>query len=232
MKKERERFFVEEVVKYLGKRWTLDPDWEECPDFLVTEGGHKFGLEVSSVFTGPQNRDGSKTKEKESRTQRAVNDLRAQYEKLSSAPLGVRFVGDILRAENVDKVVPALIEEGFESKPLSHHLRIDLGDGFIVHATKALRAEWFSVKDRVGWVNRDPMQCIADAVEKKSKKLPKYQEAVGSDIRLLLVANRIFNSGKLMFENPGKLDYRGFRVVYFFSYPEPINVFEYASSED
>ncbi len=224
MKKEDERFFVEEAAKLLGTTWSLSPD-RESPDFLVTEGTQKFGLEVSEVFMGPQSRDGSKIKEKESKTQKAVNALRLEYEEITNIPLRVQLVGDMC-AKNMAKVVPALVAEDFASKPTLHHAEINLGDGFSVHVTKAICAEWFSVNDRVGWVDRDPIKCIADAVEKKSKKLPAYREAIGSDIRLLLVADRIYNSGKLMLKERPALDVQGFRVVYFFSYPDCVIVFD------
>ncbi len=224
MKKEDERFFVEEAAKLLGTTWSLSPD-RESPDFLVTEGTQKFGLEVSEVFMGPQSRDGSKIKEKESKTQKAVNALRLEYEEITNIPLRVQLVGDMC-AKNMAKVVPALVAEDFASKPILHHVKIKLGDGISVHVTKAFRAEWYSVNDRVGWVDCDPIQRIADAVEKKSKKLPAYKEEVGLDIRLLLVADRINNSGKLMLKERPALDVQGFRVVYFFSYPECVIVFD------
>ncbi len=230
MRKQHERFFVEEAAKLLGKTWSLGPD-RERPDFLVIEGTQKFGLEVSEVFTGPQSRAGSKMKEKESKTQKAIDALRTEYEHITNIPLRVQLGGD-MRAENMAKVVPALIAEDFVSKPICHHVKINLDDGFSVHATKALRTDWFSVNDRVGWVDRDPIQCIADAVEKKSKKLPQYKEAVGPDLRLLLVADRISNSGKLMLKERTALDMRGLRVVYFFSYPECVIVFDCASNKE
>lgn len=229
MKKQHERFLVEEAAKLMGKTWTLGPD-REGPDFLVTEGKQKFGLEVSEVFTGQKIRTGSKMKKKESKTRKTIDALRTEYEKITNIPLRVQFVGD-LRTENMAKVVPALAAEDFASKPILHHVKFDLDDGFSVHATKALRTDWFSVNDRIGWVNRDPIQCIADAVKKKCKKLPQYKESVGSDVRLLLVANRISNSGKLMLKEQAVLeDTRGFRVVYFFSYPDSVTAIECTSN--
>ncbi len=224
MKKERERLFVEEAARLLGKTWTLWPDREQ-PDFLVTEGTQKFGLEVSGVFMGPQGPAGAAMKEKESKTQKAVDALRIKYEEITNIPLRVRFLGD-MSADNMATVVPALVAEDFASKPILHHVKIKLGDGISVHVTKAFRAEWYSVNDRVGWVDCDAIQRIADAVEKKSKKLPAYREAVGPDVRLLLVADRINNSGKLMLRDRPELDVQGFRVVYFFSSPECVIVFD------
>lgn len=230
MNKERERFLVEETAKRLEKTWSLGPD-RECPDFLVTEGMQKFGLEVSQIFAGPQRRAGAKMKENESIVQKAIDALRTEYENATNIPLRVQLVGD-MRAEYMAEVVQALVDEDFVSKPICHHVKINLDNGLSVHATNALRACWFSVNDRVGWVDRDPMQRVADAVETKSKKLPQYKEAAGPDIRLLLVADRIFNSGKLMLKEETALDMRGFRVVYFFSYPERVIVFDCTTNND
>ena len=164
-------------------------------------------------------------KVEESKNQKAVEALRIEYEEITSIPLRVQFLGD-LSADNMATVVPALVAEDFAPKPILHHVIIKSGDGFSVHVKKAFRADWFSVNDRVGWVDCNPAQCIADAVEKKSKKLPAYREAVGPDIRLLLVADRINNSGKLMLKERPELDVRGFQAVYFFSYPECVIVFD------
>ena len=230
MNKEHERFFVEEAAKNLGQDWSLSPD-RESPDFLVTEGTQKFGLEVSEVFMGPEGSGGAAMKEKESKTQKALDALRIKYEETTNIPLRVRFLGD-MSADQMAAVVPALVAEDFASKPILHHVKIKLGDGISVHVTKAFRAEWYSVNDRIGWVNCDPIQRIADAVEKKSKKLPAYREEVGLDIRILLVADRINNSGKLLLKERPPLDLRGFRVVYFYSYPECVIVFDCAKNQE
>jgi hypothetical protein len=82
------------------------------------------------------------------------------------------------------------------------------------------------VNDRAGRVDRNPTDLIAKEIEKKSEKLPRYKECSGlDDIRLLVVANRIMNSGKLSLEECPALDLRGFQVVYFLSYPESVKVF-------
>jgi len=51
--------------------------------------------------------------------------------------------------------------------------------------TKAFRPEWFSVDHRVGWVDRNPLPIIMDAIKKKSNQLERYRAAAGLDIRLL-----------------------------------------------
>jgi hypothetical protein len=91
--------------------------------------------------------------------------------------------------------------------------------------TKAIRPEWFSVNHRVGWVDRNPLPMIVDAIKKKANELERYRAAAGPDIRLLLVADRIHNSGKLMLDDTAVLDTEGFQVVYVFCYPEPVMTF-------
>jgi hypothetical protein len=223
----RERFFVEEAAKLMGKTWSLGPD-REHPDFLVTEGAQQFGLEVCEIFTGQQGRAGSAMKEMESNTQRAVDHLQREYEEITNIPLIVKLVGDVC-ADNLALVVPALVAEDLASKPVTHHAVIvpdtELRAGLRVHVTKALRANWFSVNDRVGWEDCNPMPRIAAAVRKKSEELPRYRATVASDVRLLIVADRINNSGKLILEERVPLDMFGFQAVYFFPYPESVIVF-------
>jgi hypothetical protein len=229
--KNRERFFIEEAAKLLGKTWSLGPD-RERPDFTVTEGTQQFGIEVCGIFTGPQNRAGSKMKEAEAKTQQAVNALRHEYETKQNIPLSLKFVGDMC-AENMATVVPALVAEDLASKPVGHHVVIDADKGSArlrVHVTRALQSDWFSVNDRVGWLDCYPIDRIVEEIEKKSKKLPRYREYAGlDDIRLLIVANRIMNSGKLSLQELPALDTLGFQVVYFFSYPECVTVLGCAS---
>lgn len=232
LQKEGERFFVERAAELLGKRWRLGPD-REHPDFIVTEGAQQFGLEVFEIFTGQQNDAGSHMKRKESETQRAVNAFRRKYESKDNIALIVKFVGDMCD-ENMAEVLPNLDAINLSTKPFGHHDIIKLDEGkakLRVHITRALQANWFCVDVRVGWEDCDPIDRIAKEIEKKSKKLPRYKECTGlDDIRLLIVANRIMNSGKLLLEERATLDLQGFQAVYFFSYPEPVTIFDCAGN--
>lgn len=224
LQKNHERSFVEEAAKHLGKSWSLGAD-REHPDFLVTEGEHQFGLEVCEIFTGQQNRHGSVDKRGESDTQRAINAVRTEYEAISNVPLTVKFVGDLC-ADNMAKVIPALVERNLISESVGYSTVIAIDTGLLaglrIRVTKGFRPNWFSVMDRVGWVDRNPMPRITATVGTKSQELLRYTKAAGSDIRLLIVANRIHNSGKLTLEGQAPLDKKGFHAVYFFSYPENV----------
>lgn len=226
--KEGESFFVEEAAKLLGKEWRLGPD-RENPDFIVTEGAEQFGLEVVDIFTGPQDDHGSHMKKAESDTQKAVNALRDEYETKDGTPLIVKFVGDMCD-KNIAVVLPTLFAMNLSARSFGHQDTFEVDEGkakLNVYVTRALRAKWFSVNNRDGWVDRNPIDRIAKAIEDKAEKLQRYKKCTGlGDIRLLLVANRIMNSGKLSLEECPAIDLRGFQVVYFLSYPESVKIFE------
>jgi hypothetical protein len=225
--KERERFYVEEAARLLGKEWHLGPD-RENPDFIVTEGTEQFGLEVVDVFAGLQNRSGARMKKEESDTQKAVDALRQKYEAIGGTPLSVKFVGDMCD-ENTAAVLSALTKKDIAARPVGHHEVIEADEGKALlraHVTRAFRADWFCVNHRAGAVDRNPKDLIAKAIEDKAQKLPRYKKCVSlDDIRLLVVANRIMNSGKLRLEECPAFDLKGFQVVYFYSYPESVEVF-------
>lgn len=228
-KKNRESLFVEKAAELLGKKWCLSGPDRESPDFIVTEGEHQFGLEVCEVFKGPQSKDGSLRKKKEAKTQQAVNALRRKYEQNGGVPLTVKFRGDMCD-KNMAAVLPALDAMNLSTKPFGHQyiIPVDEGEAMLrVYVTRALRANWYSVNDRVGWVDTNPIDRITEVIKKKSEKLLYYKGCAGlSDIRLLIVADRIKNSGKLSLPKCHVWDLKGFHVVYFFSYPEEVQIFD------
>jgi hypothetical protein len=224
--KREERFFAEEAARLLGRAWDLGID-REHPDFVVTEGKEQFGLEVSQIFGGKQDTRGSSLKAAEANTQRAVNKLRLTYEKIESIPLQVHFVGN-MDGDNLATVVPALLAQDLPSKPVGYRFVHDTIDAhpsrarLHVFVTKGLRPNWFSGNDRAGFVYRDPHEIITAAIAKKAADIPRYQDAAGRDVRLLLIANHINNSGKLMLEVDAQFNFCGFEEVYLFPYPENV----------
>lgn len=227
LQKSLERHFVEESARFLGKSWNLGLD-REHPDFLVTEGQHQFGLEVCEIFTGQHNRGGSVRKMDQSETQRKINAVRREYEAIEDIPLAVKFVGNLC-AENMAKVVPALIERKLSLEPIGRNFVVDvetgLRAGLRLHVGRGFRPDWINVMDRAGWIDRNTIPRITAIVEKKSQQLPRYAKSVGSDIRLLIVANRILNSGKLKLPGNISLEQRGFQEIYFFAYPDAVIAF-------
>lgn len=219
-----ERIFAEETARLLGCEWSVGPN-RESPDFVVDEGKLQFGLEVSEIFTGVTTDGGSENRKHESQVQKIINALRREFEASASIPLVAKFVGNIDSA-NMELVLPRLLEEDLVSKPSGYHFIIDTRLGLRVHITRSYMPDWYSVNDRVGWIDRNPLARIQEAVDVKAVRLPEYQRSVGNEVRLLLVANRYRNSGKLMLERKPQVDLKGFSKLYFMSYPESVTVFE------
>jgi hypothetical protein len=233
--KREERFFAEEAARLLGIAWDLGID-REHPDFVVMEGKEQFGLEVSQIFAGQQNSHGSSMKASEANTQRIINKLQRSYETVESVPLVVHFVGN-MEANNMATVIPALLAEDLASKPVGYKFVYDTTIAhpararLRVHVTKGFRPNWFSGNDRAGFVDRNPHEIIAAAIVKKAADIPRYQNAAGRDVRLLLVSNRINNSGKLMLAADTRFDLCGFEEVYLFPYPEKVIILPRATLE-
>jgi hypothetical protein len=179
---------------------------------------------------GPQGAPGSALKAGEARTQGALDELRREYESdPNSASLVVRFVGNMEPA-NMATVVPALVEKELALKPVGYNFVHDttvkhpFRSRLRVHVTRAIRPDWCNILDRAGFVNRATRGIIADAIAKRAAELPRYTRAAGSDIRLLLVANRLNNSGKLALDEGAEFDFHGFSSVYLYPYPEDMIV--------
>ena len=224
--KKRERFFAEAAARLMDKPWDLGTD-REHPDFIVAEGARQFGLEVTQIFVGVQGDRGSSLKAAEGKMQGIVNELQRQYEAIENIPLIVKFVGN-MEADNLETLIPALLAEDLPSKSVGYHFVHDTTVAhptrarLRVHVTKGFHPEWYSVNDRVGFVDRRPHEIIAAAIAKKAADLPRYKGAAGTDIRLLLVADRISNSGKLMLDQDRQFELHGFEAVYLFPYPENV----------
>jgi hypothetical protein len=145
--KDREQFFAEEAARSLGKTWSFDQS-SERPDFIVSEAGDRFGLEVTDVFMGSQASGGSSMKASEAKTQKVVDAMQRAYKVAADVPLHVRFVGN-MDADNIAKVLPALVAEDSAETPGLKTV-IDTGSGLRVHVTKGFRSNWYSVNDREG----------------------------------------------------------------------------------
>ena len=227
--KDQELFYVRMAAKSLARTW--DPILP-CtqPDFLVTEGGQQFGLEVIELFLGQQDKNGSSIKRTESETQKKVNALKKEYENKTNTPLIVKLVGEL--SENyLNDVVPFLISMDLRIRPTAYQTQFGIGYEDELSAHPALKvsvtrsyqgySDWYCVNDRVGIVSYTPERVYA-AIEKKSNLLHKYRAAAGDDVRLLIVADHRFRSSMISILEPLARNCMGFNAVYFFPYPEDV----------
>ena len=116
--KTQEWLFAGKAGKLLGGQWDIADC--ESPDFIVNEGGERFGLEVCQIFTGERNEKGSRSKKNEAQNQTRIHRYRRKYEEKENALLSVRLVGDTCD-ENMEEVIQFLIEKKFSEKSAGCH---------------------------------------------------------------------------------------------------------------
>lgn len=226
LKKHKEHSEAFQASLKLGEEWKLEH--REAPDFIVTSAGYRFGLEVTGCHVGPKTRKGSLERAKESANHKWLSEIRRRYEAGGRVGLHVRYRGEV-SAMAAEELLQCLIDGRFETKsPLDPLVKLKLTSGTAyVHRTP--NVYWMMLDDRVGWISHDG-SFLQREIDLKAQKLPKYRE-VCDDVRLLVVADRIYNSGKLQLEDGFRPDLHGFNAVYFFSYPNSVTAF-YAFEDD
>lgn len=220
-KKGRETSHAFQAMLKLGVEWTFEE--REGPDFLVTsETGETFGLEVTDAYVGDFTTKGSALRRRESANEAWLAEIRRTYLKAGGPDLHLRYSGSTSPAAR-EGLLAALRQERFEDQPpLSSSTTINLPDG-TAYAFRTPHASWTMLDDRSGETSRDGAH-LQRAIDAKAAKLPAYR-AVCPDVRLLVVATRIFRSGKLELEEGFQPDLRGFDAVYFFAYPSYVQAF-------
>lgn len=219
-----ERYWAENAARLLGEAWTLGPNREQ-PDFVVETGAGAFGLEVTECHIGPiSEKSGSGLREGEMFRQKWLNNLRKLYEGEGGAKLHLRYYRgrtDKRRAaEFIDVLLSAKLEEKGEFADFYH----DFDDGR-VFAFKTPHPFWQMSDDRSGRPSADGHHLQA-SIDAKQPKLAKYREAC-PDVRLLVVAQQMYNSGKVELPAGFLPDLKGFGTVYFYSYPREVLIFDH-----
>lgn len=221
--KTEEYIYAKRAASLLGEAWDIkDPESEQdWPDLVVRLGCDTFGLEVREIYADEERR-GSPKRRGESHRERALERAADEYYKGNAIPVRVLFYGepsDATRlAEKVAWAVQSLEIWGNRRVTLAGgrwmcvlRLPIEVGD----------YRRWMSVSDSVGWVGTADCELIQKTIGQKAENLNRYHKHL-CDVRLLLVADRTRNSGKLCFANTKELDTAGFDRIHLMSYPEDI----------
>ncbi|OSQ47435.1 hypothetical protein [Thalassospira alkalitolerans] len=228
--------YVHKTAELLGFSWNIAKQ-QEAPDFIITENNSTFGLEVTEIFTGNITKSGgAKLKGNEHYRQEQLNKIRTTFEAKESVKLHLRLLrssanqqtGNITRTEICD-ILRALIAEKITQKEIGFSNTIELKHGGKIQITNEYKSRWYVVNDRAGFVLQHPEYQIQSAINKKNEKFQQYQDNAGDDIRLLIVANRTSNSGKIRLSDHSSLtvDYKNFKVVYFLSHPEEATALQF-----
>ncbi|MCY3731708.1 MAG: hypothetical protein OXF98_10240 [Rhodospirillaceae bacterium] len=229
VQKAHEKFIAEQAAERLGCRWTFQDC--EAPDFVVSDGAVRFGLELCRVFAGRDGPKGADAKREESHNQGLINALRRSYEQQAAGtPLSVQLLG-CLCAEHRAAVVPAIMALNVSEQELGYSTCVcplaacSLPLFAQVRRSIEGHAKWISAGDRVGWVDRDPAARIEKAVRDKASRLSNYRHHTGlTDQRILVYCDRTVNSGRLSLDPDSSIARFGFNAVYFFAYPEAVLV--------
>lgn len=169
--KNEENFYVCELARRLGVNWEITPS--ESPDFIVSENGHQFGIEVSQVFRGPISKKGSKEKRAEGEIERMLKNMSQQYETKRKITLIIKFLGDI-KEDDTETLYRKLDELDLKSQRNAVQKRLDIRIGLKVFVTKSFRSSWFLMNHQTGWVQQNANNILCEAIKDKSKNIKEY----------------------------------------------------------
>lgn len=219
----REENYAKKAGDLLGESWKLRPSPNEVswPDLLVTTEREEFGLEVREIYLD-EAKKGSIKKANENNNLKIIQELANSYYKSNPLPIEVRLLGDIT---NFDQILYTITNNVLRLS-IFEQKRIEPYSGCIVYIQRipdqlGEYKRWDYISDKVGWVSNVDKEVIDRAIALKAKKLSKYAINI-SDIRLLLVSDKIFNSGKARMTDDITFDSHGFKIVYYLSYPESV----------
>jgi hypothetical protein len=221
--KNLERHYVEFCAQKLNADWTIVDS--EAPDFVVTDWGHTFGLEVTRAFVdGGGNAGGSGLRRGEGVAEKRMARILGEAEQRSGAIISATFTtrpGIADAAEIVDRLVALELQD----RPLGAHAQFTLKNGLKVVAHRSLHRLWTILSDSAGWVNRQGHVQLQQCVAAKSPETKSYSGPGAADLRLLVVADMKLNSGKLRVDSHATIDLMGFSCVYFAEFPLEVRAF-------
>jgi len=219
--KVQERIYAEKAIELLAVDWTLE-DIPDPPDFEIRSGVFFFGLEVRQIFAGGERDFGSPQKRSEKIKSSLVSKLAEQFYELGGRPINVKVLGGV-SDESILPIARALVSSTPQTSWKNASICLDGVKVFVTRLPDSLSrySRWTVVDDRVGWPRQVSSNELQSAIDKKADNLRLYKDKY-ADIDLLLVADRTFNSGRLLPPGVFRISNPGFRSVYFLSYPESI----------
>lgn len=221
MQKQREISYAMKAAELLNKSWQVQtaPDEISWPDLVVTEDTCAFGLEVREVYLD-ETTGGSPKKALEAHNRKAVAALAKEYYVRNRVPIKLNLLG----GGGEQKDLLHLLADEAGKLCVWEQKRFESGDGGVAYITRLPvefqgYSRWTSVSDQVGWVATIDQALLESVIEKKAEKLEKYRKNI-SDLRLLMVSDRIYNSGKARLDSTIQCQSFGFSAVYYMSFPE------------
>lgn len=235
--KEQEVYFATEFARRANLDWAVRASISEkdAPDLIVVAEDGEFGLEHTEVFAGAEPRElGSALRRAESRRFERGRSILKECERRTGRSLHIQFSSHVYRHEperifefdrlSDDQVIDAISALSLADASVGERFTVNSFDRCKIWTRVAFHSRWEFIQDGVGFVAQS-VDAVQRAVADKGSKLAKYRSGGLKDVRLLVVANRIRNSGKILLPDGACVDRLGFDKVYFFSYPEQTLVF-------
>lgn len=215
------------------RAWRVEDDGE-APDFIITDGGRRVGIEVVQVFAD-QDATYSEKREGESVRLSWLRRMCRDYYAAGGPPLGVQVQIDPGLFQRLEGRIPAHVRERLLRRLLARAAR--MREGAILTsrvrgqhrssvATLWIRrvpgsfgryAHWRLMNDAMAWVP-SLSQRLDDIAAKKAEKLGAYQQRVPT-VALLMVADGALASGLVRYEG-GPVQSRGFDAVFLLHHPK------------
>lgn len=221
--KKQEIRFARRAAELLVEEWQVRcaPNEESWPDLIVESSGITFGLEVRELYPD-ESKKGSKKRENESLHIASISALAKKYYKSSCVPIRVNILGSI---EQEEVILESLLQS-IERLGDLEQARLEPYEGCVAYVLKlpsnfGKYMRWSYISDKVGWVGYLDCENIEEKIKEKAIKIKKYSENI-KEIRLLLVCNRLLNSGKFVYIKNKQIEILGFNEVYFLSYPDAV----------
>ena len=223
-KKAMERIFAEKAKVLLNADWVL-VDIPEPVDFEVHSAKGKFGLEVREIFKDGEQKSGSPLKKLQSNNNQAILKFAEHYYASGGSPINAKFIGDICNVGDVQAFVDTLVRTAPRYPEPNKQIIAQKVKVFMTplpnNPTFTNYSRWTCVNDSAGWSRKVTANDIQTAVNRKKSKLSLYKQKY-ENIDLLLVANMLYNYGRLTNTNNLAIINPGFRTIYFMSYPDTI----------
>lgn len=214
-----ERIYLEKALELLDL--DLQVADREAPDFELSNGHEIWGIEVRNLFKDEHPKRGSKSKTEESLNTKQLQKIANRYYENNATPILLKILGVKSIEPYSDLILNAIVER-MPRQPFSNE-KICLNKGPTLYVTdlpaeQSKYSRWDIVNDRVGWVKKLTLEDLQKAINIKSEKLTSYILRY-SKVDLLLVCDRLNNSGKLSLPIAPKVSNPGFSNIYLLLHP-------------
>lgn len=220
-KKDIERYWAENAARSLGMAWDIGPN-REHPDFIVDADNAQFGLEVTECHIGSTRKKGSALRAGEQFRQEWLRDLRERYEAEGGPLLHLRYYHGRADPNRSREILQILGAAKLDQQSEFAEFRHEFDDGWLL-AFRTPHAHWQASDDRSGAFSNDG-SILQRAINAKLVRLAEYRRAC-ADVRLLVVSQTMYNSGRLAIPDGFRPKLGGFNAVYFYSYPRSVTTY-------